>query len=113
MAVKDKNLYCEYERVEYAQICFLILLNRKYDGKSIDVVFYDPLSFADDILAWFMLYFNHHITQNINQFDYRNSKKLYKSFISDRNHIIPNSLKNTTLDKAVKNSPRIAPIKVL
>lgn len=51
MAVKDKNLYCEYERVEYAQICFLILLNRKYDGKSIDVVFYDPLSFADDILA--------------------------------------------------------------
>jgi|LakMenE18May11ns_1017448.scaffolds.fasta_scaffold8919178_1 hypothetical protein len=51
IAVKDKNLYCEYERVEYAQICFLILMNRKYDGKSIDIVFYDPLSFADDILA--------------------------------------------------------------
>jgi hypothetical protein len=36
----------------------LILMNRKYDGKSIDIVFYDPLSFADDILAWYMLSFS-------------------------------------------------------
>lgn len=27
-------------------------MNRKFDGKNIDIAFYDPLSFADDILIW-------------------------------------------------------------
>jgi hypothetical protein len=49
--VKDKNMYVEYERVEYAQIAYLLLLNRKYDGKSLEVSFYDPINFADDILV--------------------------------------------------------------
>lgn len=49
---KDKNIYVEYERVEYAQIAYLILMNRKYEGKSIDVAFYDPINFSDDILIW-------------------------------------------------------------
>jgi hypothetical protein len=36
--------------VEYAQIAFLLMMNRKYEGKGIDVAFYDALNFADDIL---------------------------------------------------------------
>lgn len=47
---KDRHVYLEYERVEYAQICYLLLMNRKYDGKTIDLHFYDPLKFAEDIL---------------------------------------------------------------
>lgn len=47
---KDKNLYIEYEKVQYAQIAYLLLINRKYEGKTIDVAFYDPLNFSDDIL---------------------------------------------------------------
>lgn len=27
-------------------------MNRKYDGKTIDMHFYDPLKFAEDILDW-------------------------------------------------------------
>jgi hypothetical protein len=45
---KEKNIYLEYERVEYAQICYLLLVNRKYEGRNIDISFYDPLSFAED-----------------------------------------------------------------
>ena len=46
------NIYIEYERLEYAQIAYLLLMGRKYDGKSLDVSFYDPVKFADDILLW-------------------------------------------------------------
>ena len=49
---KDRNIYVEYERVEYAQIAYLILMNRKYEGRSVDVSFYDPINFSDDILIW-------------------------------------------------------------
>lgn len=48
---KDRHIYLEYERVEYAQICYLLLINRKYDGKNLDIHFYDPVSFAEDILV--------------------------------------------------------------
>jgi hypothetical protein len=48
--LKERNIYVEYERVEYAQIAYLLLLNRKYDGKTVEVSFYDPINFADDIL---------------------------------------------------------------
>jgi len=50
MLNKDKNIYVEYERVEYAQICYLLLMRRKFDGRSIDISFYDPLKFGDLIL---------------------------------------------------------------
>ena len=51
IASKDKNIYVEYERVEYAQICYLLLMNRRYDGRAIDLSFYDPFNFADNILV--------------------------------------------------------------
>lgn len=44
------NVYLEYERLEYAQIGFLLLGSRKYDGRALDISFYDPVKFADDIL---------------------------------------------------------------
>jgi hypothetical protein len=50
IVTKEKNLYVEYEKVEYAQICYLLLKNRKYEGKPFEASFYDPLNFADDIL---------------------------------------------------------------
>lgn len=49
---KSQNIYLEYERVEYSQIAYLLISKRKYDGKEIDVLFYDPIKFADDILIW-------------------------------------------------------------
>jgi len=49
--VKDKNMYVEYEKVEYAQIAYLLMQTRKYDGRAFDVSFYDPINFADDILV--------------------------------------------------------------
>jgi hypothetical protein len=48
---KNQNVYLEYERVEYSQIAFLLISKRKYDGKDIEVLFYDPIKFADDILV--------------------------------------------------------------
>lgn len=47
---KNQNIYLEYERVEYSQIAYLLISKRKYDGKDIEVIFYDPIKFADDIL---------------------------------------------------------------
>ena len=47
---KDRNIYVEYSRVEYAQMAYLLLSNRKYDGRNIEIGFYDPVKFADDIL---------------------------------------------------------------
>ena len=47
---KNQNIYLEYERVEYSQIAYLLISKRKYDGKEIEVLFYDPVKFADDIL---------------------------------------------------------------
>lgn len=32
---KGKNIYLEYERVEYAQIAYLVISSRKYDQKTI------------------------------------------------------------------------------
>ena len=49
---KGMNVYIEYEKVEYSQIAYLILQNKRYDGKPIEVSFYDPIQFADDILIW-------------------------------------------------------------
>ncbi len=34
--VRNRNIYFEYEKVEYAQIAYLVLKNHKYDGKSIN-----------------------------------------------------------------------------
>ena len=47
---KDRNIYIEYSRVEYAQMAYLLLSNRKYDGRNLEIGFYDPVKFADDIL---------------------------------------------------------------
>ena len=47
---KGLNVYIEYERVEYSQIAYILLESRKYDGKQVEVIFYDPIKFADDIL---------------------------------------------------------------
>ena len=44
-------MYVEYERVEYAQIAYLLMQKRKYDGRPFEVSFYDPINFADDILV--------------------------------------------------------------
>ena len=45
------NIYLEYERVEYSQIAYILLQSRKYDGKQVEVCFYDPIKFADDVLV--------------------------------------------------------------
>ena len=50
MAHHGLNVYIEYERLEYAQIAYLLLGNRKYDGRQLNISFYDPVRFADDIL---------------------------------------------------------------
>ena len=47
---KNTNIYIEYQKVEYSQIAYLLLSNRKYDNKTIQISFYDPIKFADDIL---------------------------------------------------------------
>ena len=52
MAHHGLNVYIEYERLEYAQIAYLLLGNRKYDGRQLNISFYDPVRFADDILLW-------------------------------------------------------------
>jgi hypothetical protein len=50
-AHKNQNVYLEYESVEYSQIAYLLISKRKYDGKEIEVLFYNPIKFADDILV--------------------------------------------------------------
>ena len=43
----EKNVYIEFERVEYAQIAYLLIERRKFEGKMVEMVFYDPIHFAD------------------------------------------------------------------
>jgi len=43
----EKNVYIEFERVEYAQIAYLVIGQRRFEGKQVGVSFYDPIHFAD------------------------------------------------------------------
>lgn len=43
----EKNVYIEFERVEYAQIAYLVIGQRRFEGKQVEVSFYDPIHFAD------------------------------------------------------------------
>ena len=47
---KDRNIYVDFERVEDAQIAYLLMMPRKYEGRPLDVSFYDPIDFSNGIL---------------------------------------------------------------
>lgn len=46
-----RNLFVEFDRVEYAQIGYIVISQRRYEGKTIDLGFYDVEKYVDGVLG--------------------------------------------------------------
>ena len=55
MADYDQNLYVGILKVEYAQIAYLVLQHRKFEGKPLDISF-TIQSYRLMSLIWFLIY---------------------------------------------------------